>query len=199
MPLVHFNPKKCYKKTYFLKIFSIIIPLTVMKNSMKKIMIIIHWLTVALITMAFLSIEYRSAFGKYTLFHDIMKSSHLYIGFLILFLTIFRLVARQFVGGMSLNNTNKSKLRNAISKFFHLFLYVWLIVMPILGWLIISAKGGYSIPFGLPAILSVMPHTNVVAIKDLHDTFAYVGLWMIFIHASVALVEYYFFCKKTKT
>ena len=170
-----------------------------MKDSMKKTMITIHWLTVVLITIAFLSIEYRSAFGKHTLFHDVMKSSHLYIGFLILFLTMFRLVARQFVGGMSLNNTNKSKLRKAISKFFHLFLYVWLIAMPILGWLIISAKGGYSIPFGLPAILSVMPHANVVAIKDLHNSFAYIGLWIIFIHASVALVEYYFYRDKAKS
>ena len=56
---------------------------------MKKIMIIIHWLTVILIAMAFLTIEYRSTFGKHTVFHDIMKSSHLYIGFLILFITIF--------------------------------------------------------------------------------------------------------------
>ena len=93
---------------------------------MKKTMIIIHWLTVILIAMAFLSIEYRSAFGKYSLFHDVMKTSHLYIGFLVLFLTIFRLIARQFVGGMSLD-IHKSKLRVAISHFFHLFLYIWLI------------------------------------------------------------------------
>jgi len=162
---------------------------------MKKTMIIIHWLTVILIAMAFLSIEYRSAFGKHSLFHDVMKTSHLYIGFLVLFLTIFRLIARQFVGGMSLD-IPKSNFRVAISHFFHLFLYVWLIAMPILGWCIISAKGSYSIPFGIPSIISVMPHTTVVAIKDLHNTFAYFGLWVIFIHASVALVDYYFMKKR---
>ena len=45
---------------------------------MKKIIIIIHWLTVILIVIAFLNIEYRSTFGKHTVFYDIMKSSHLY-------------------------------------------------------------------------------------------------------------------------
>ena len=162
---------------------------------MKKTMIIVHWLTVVLIAMAFLSIEYRSAFGKHTLFHDIMKNSHLYIGFLILFITLFRIIARQFVAGMSLGNP-KSKLKKAISQTFHLFLYIWLIAMPILGWCLISAKGGYSIPFGLPSIIDVLPHANVVAIKDLHNTFAYVGLWVIFIHAGVALIEYYFVSRK---
>ena len=70
--------------------------------------------------------------------------------------------------------------------------------MPILGWCLISAKGTYSMPFRLPAILDVMPHANVVAIKDLHNLFAYVGLWVIFIHASVALTEYYFITRKQK-
>ena len=63
--------------------------------------------------------------------------------------------------------------------------------MPVLGWCLISAKGGYSMPFGLPPILDVMPHVNVIAIKDLHNTFAYIGLWMIFIHAIVGLSEVY--------
>jgi cytochrome b561 len=68
--------------------------------------------------------------------------------------------------------------------------------MPILGWCLISAKGSYSIPFGLPSIIDVMPHANVVAIKDLHDSFAYIGLWIILIHAAVALIEYYFVSRK---
>ncbi|MGQ4003083.1 cytochrome b/b6 domain-containing protein [Francisellaceae bacterium CB299] len=163
---------------------------------MKKTMILVHWLTVILIAMAFLSIEYRSAFGKHSLFHDIMKSSHLYIGYLVLFITIFRLIARQFVPVMSLNNYNKSKLRKHISLFFHMFLYVWLIFIPILGWCIISAKGSYDIPFGLPAILNPMPRPNIIAFRDLHNTWAYIGLWIIIIHASVALIEYYFISRK---
>ena len=159
---------------------------------MKKIMIILHWITVLFIFIAFLSIECRSIFGKDTLFHDVMKISHVYIGFIILFITIFRLIARQFVDGMSLNKENKSKIKKTIASVFHLFLYFWLITMPILGWCIISAKGGYSIPFGLPSILNIMPHANLVAIKNLHNTLAYLGLWAIFIHASAGLIEYYY-------
>lgn len=162
---------------------------------MKKNIIILHWLTVLLIALAFLSIEYRDLLGKDSIFHDVMKSSHLYIGFLILFITILRFIIRQFTYDIELNNS-KSRLRKILAQSFHLFLYAWLILIPILGWCIISAKGTYSIPFGLPSILDTMPRVNVIAIKDVHDYFAYVGLGVIFLHASVALIEYYVATKK---
>ncbi|WP_234393459.1 cytochrome b [Francisella adeliensis] len=158
---------------------------------MKRLMILIHWLTAILIVCAFISIEFRSSFGKHNLFHDVMKSSHLYIGFIVLFLTIVRLFLRQIYGGMSYSRHKKSKIKKLISQLIHLFLYAWLIFMPILGWCIISAKGTYIIPFGLPSILDIMPHANVVAIKDVHNTLAYFGLWVIAIHAFAALFDYY--------
>lgn len=168
---------------------------------MKRLMILIHWLTAILIVCAFVSIEFKSSFGKHNLFHDIMKSSHLYIGFIVLFLTIARLLLRQFYGGMSCSWYKKSKPRKFIAQSFHMFLYAWLIFMPILGWCIISAKGTYTIPFGLPSILDIMPHANVAAIKEVHNTLAYFGLWVIVIHAFAALFNYYVlkgdFVKKT--
>lgn len=168
-----------------------------MQQRINKLMVYIHWVTVILIVLAFITIEFRSTFGKHSLYHDVMKTSHLYIGFLVLFLTIFRLVLRRFVTFPIISKRlSYSGFRAFIAKSVHIFLYVWLIIMPILGWLIISARGGYSIPFGLPAILDVMPRANVIAIKDIHEYFAYVGLAVIFIHALVALVEYYLIKKR---
>lgn len=163
-----------------------------MQTNINRLMIYIHWATVILIVLAFVSIEFRSSFGKHTLFHDIMKTSHLYIGFILLFLTILRLAIRKFVsfpiiGKRVFYNTFRAILARVV----HVFLYVWLIAMPILGWAIISAKGTYIIPFGLPAILDVMPRTDVIEIKNLHETFAYIGLAVIFGHALVAIVEYH--------
>ena len=63
--------------------------------------------------------------------------------------------------------------------------------MPILGWCIISAKGTYTIPFGLRSITPVLPRADVVKIKDIHEIFAYIGLAVIFVHATVAITEYY--------
>ncbi|MFV9931509.1 MAG: hypothetical protein AB8V03_03770 [Francisella endosymbiont of Hyalomma asiaticum] len=38
-----------------------------------------------------------------------------------------------------------------------------------MGWCIISAKGTYTIPFGLPSITPVLPRADVVKIKDIHE------------------------------
>ncbi|MFV9925196.1 MAG: cytochrome B [Francisella endosymbiont of Hyalomma scupense] len=45
-----------------------------MQTKINKLMVFIHWTMVILITLAFISIEFRSAFGKETLFHDVMKT-----------------------------------------------------------------------------------------------------------------------------
>ncbi len=161
-----------------------------MQAKINRLMVYIHWLTVILIFLAFISIEFRSTFGKHTLFHLAMKSSHLYIGFVVLFLTIIRLTIRKFVKFPIIGQRiYYNFFRSIISKFVHVFLYVWLILMPILGWCLISAKGTYVIPFGLPSILDVMPKADVVEIKEVHEYFAYIGLAIIFVHASVAIVE----------
>lgn len=170
-----------------------------MQTNINRLMIYIHWATVILIVLAFVSIEFRSSFGKHTLFHDLMKNSHLYIGFIVLFLTILRLSIRKFVsfpiiGQRVFYNT----FRAILARLVHIFLYVWLIAMPILGWAIISAKGTYIIPFGLPAILDVMPRADIVEIKELHETFAYIGLAVIFSHALVAAAEYHIAKKVVK-
>ncbi|QIW09217.1 cytochrome b/b6 domain-containing protein [Francisella sp. LA112445] len=161
-----------------------------MQTKFNRLMVYIHWLTVILIFLAFISIEFRSIFGKHTLFHDFMKSSHLYIGFLVLFLTILRLSIRKFVEFPIIGQRiYYNFFRSIVSKIVHIFLYIWLILMPILGWCLISAKGTYIIPFGLPPILEVMARPDVIEIKNIHEYFAYIGLAVIFVHASVAIVE----------
>lgn len=49
-----------------------------MQTKINKLMVSTHWATVILIILAFISIEFRSTLGKETLFHDVMKTSHLY-------------------------------------------------------------------------------------------------------------------------
>lgn len=45
-----------------------------MQTKINKLMVFIHWTIVIFITLAFISIEFRSAFGKETLFHYVMKT-----------------------------------------------------------------------------------------------------------------------------
>lgn len=162
-----------------------------MQNKVNKLTVYIHWATLILIILAFISIEFRSTFGKHTLYHDVMKTSHLYIGFMVLFLTILRLILRKFVVFPMIGKRFfYNNFRTLVSHVVHVFLYIWLITMPLLGWAIISAKGTYIIPFGLPAILDVMLRPDVIEILNLHRIFAYVGVAVISGHALVAIVEY---------
>ncbi|WP_234393255.1 cytochrome b [Francisella noatunensis] len=129
-------------------------------------MVYLHWTTVILIFLAFLSIEFRSIFGKHSVFHDVMKTSHLYIGFLVLFITILRLAIRKFVSFPFIGQRLEyNRFRTVVASLVHTFLYFWLITMPILGWCLISAKGTYVIPFGLSAITDVLSRDSVVGSK----------------------------------
>ncbi|XSZ47201.1 cytochrome b [Francisella noatunensis] len=129
-------------------------------------MVYLHWMMVILIFLAFLSIEFRSIFGKHSVFHDVMKTSHLYIGFLVLFITILRLAIRKFVSFPFIGQRLEyNRFRTVVASLVHTFLYFWLITMPILGWCLISAKGTYVIPFGLSAITDVLSRDSVVGSK----------------------------------
>ncbi|WP_234384203.1 cytochrome b [Francisella noatunensis] len=137
-----------------------------MQTKINKFMVYLHWTTVILIFLAFLSIEFRSIFGKHSVFHDVMKTSHLYIGFLVLFITILRLAIRKFVSFPFIGQRLEyNRFRTVVASLVHTFLYFWLITMPILGWCLISAKGTYVIPFGLSAITDVLSRDSVVGSK----------------------------------
>ncbi|QIV95231.1 cytochrome b [Allofrancisella frigidaquae] len=157
------------------------------RDLVKKIIMALHWFTVVLLILVFISIEFRSTFGKNTVFYNFMKSSHLYIGFSILFLTICRIILKQFA---IFQRSDYSFLRDFSAKVVHGFLYSWLIIMPILGWCIISAKGTYTIPFGLPSILDTMPKEQVIQLKNMHEYLAYLGLGIVFVHILVGLSNY---------
>jgi cytochrome b561 len=163
-----------------------------MNNKATKVLVWIHWLTLILIIMAFSSMEFRSIFGKHTLFHDVMKTSHFYIGITVLTLVIIRLLVKSFATKLpAIEPSIKSKIQKMVSKFVHVFLYLWLITMPLLGWLMLSAFGSTSIPFGLPPLISATTPATAYLIEDIHIYLAWTGLAVIILHASGALFNHY--------
>ena len=79
-----------------------------------------------------------------------------------------------------------------LAKLAHLALYGLMIGLPLLGWLTLSAAGK-PIPFfglELPALLS--PDKNLAGdIKEIHETVAELGYWLIGLHAAAALFHHY--------
>ena len=150
------------------------------RNKSATLMVYIHWTTFSLILLSFITILTRGIFGK-GMFHDVIKTMHFEIGFLILAITIFRIIMRHFTKFPAIKPALENKLQKFIAKSVHLFLYFWLIAMPILGWSIISAAGK-PIPFGLPTLISPQSSLTIEYMKNIHETLAYVGLAVIFIH-----------------
>lgn len=75
----------------------------------------------------------------------------------------------------------------------HGLLYAFLILMPLLGWLTLSA-GGKPIPFfGLELPALVGPDKALAStVKEIHETIGTVGYYLIGLHAAAALYHHYF-------
>jgi cytochrome b561 len=158
------------------------------RTKITALFVCIHWLIVALILLSYFSIETRSIAGKTTLYHDIMKAGHFYIGFAVLFLTVSILIIKPFVRMKSINPKITSKSQKLIYKCVHIFLYGFLIVVPVLGWCMLSAKGAY-IPYGIPSILSYDSELASL-LKVIHVYIANTAMAIIFLHASGALYNH---------
>ena len=82
--------------------------------------------------------------------------------------------------------------QNHLAALVHLLLYALMIALPLLGWLVLSAKGE-SIPFfgmQLPPLIG----ENVSLgkqLKEVHETIATVGYFIIGLHALAALFHHY--------
>ena len=162
-------------------------------NKATKILVWIHWLTLVLIIMAFSSMEFRGMFGKHTLFHDVMKLSHFYIGITVLALVIIRLLVKSFASKLpAIEPSIENKIQKIASKAVHVFLYFWLLAMPILGWLMLSAFGSTNIPFGLPPLISATTPATANLIESIHVYLAWTGLTVIVLHACAALFNHYY-------
>lgn len=74
----------------------------------------------------------------------------------------------------------------------HLGLYALMIGLPLLGWLTLSAAGK-PIPFfglELPALIGA-DKKLAGDLKELHETLAVAGYWLIGLHAAAALFHQY--------
>ncbi len=74
-----------------------------------------------------------------------------------------------------------------------LALYLFLVVMPLLGWLTLSAKGA-SIPFfGLQLPTLIGPDKALSRnLEDIHETIGTVGYYLVGTHAAAALFHHHF-------
>lgn len=154
--------------------------------------IALHWLMVVLIAAVYTCIELRVNFPRGSDLREGLKSWHFMLGLSVLLLVAVRVVLR-------LSNATPpiqpapARWQVILSRLMLVALYTLMMVMPLLGWLTLSA-GGKPIPFFFVQLPALDNESKFVAdwAKELHEIGGTIGYALIALHAAAALFHHYF-------
>ena len=155
-----------------------------------RLSIALHWLMVLFIAAVYATIELKGNFAKGSEPREVLKQWHFMLGLTVFALVWLRLLTRwlrpapKAVAGAG--------WERALAKLVHLALYGLMIGLPLLGWLTLSAADK-PIPFfglELPALIGANKEL-AGEFKELHETLAVAGYWLIGLHAAAALFHHY--------
>lgn len=150
-----------------------------------------HWLTLALLVAVYALIELRGIFPKGTAAHQAMKTWHFMLGLTVLGVVAVRLLLRLMFREPPITPPPPASML-WLAKAMYLALYTFLIAMPLLGWLTLSAQGKPIPLFGLelPALIGAdkaWGHN----LEEVHETVGTIGYYLIGLHAAAALFHHY--------
>lgn len=151
----------------------------------------VHWLTVTLVAVAYVLIEWHGLLPKGSDARALAKTWHEMVGLSVFWLTFMRLGLRLARPAPPIDPPLPS-WQHRLARAVHALLYAWLFAMPLLGWLYLSAKGA-AIPFfgfEFPALIS-QDADWAGTIKSVHEFLGNAGYALIGGHALVALHHHY--------
>jgi len=147
----------------------------------------IHWLMLLLFVAVYAFIELRELYPKGSDPREAMKAWHFMLGMLVFALVWPRLAAR-FSGPTPAIQPEPASWMQLAAKLGHLALYALMVVVPLLGWLSLSAAGKPTPFFGLelPALIGENKEL-AKQIKEMHETIGTLGYYLIGLHMAAAL------------
>jgi len=154
--------------------------------------IALHWLMLVLLAVVYACIELRGYFPKGSGGRTLIVEAHYMFGLTVFLLVWLRLLARAL--GVAPKIVPAPPVwQMLISKLMHWALYLFMIVTPVLGWLVVSAQGHSVLFYGveLPA-LTGEDLGFAKEIKGWHELLANTGYWLIGLHALAGLFHHYF-------
>lgn len=153
--------------------------------------ITLHWAMLVLLIAVYACMELRGYYPRGSDFRESLKMWHFMFGLTVLLLVLIRVVAR-VTGGTPPITPDPPAWQTLIARLTHLALYAFMIAMPIAGWVILSASGK-TIPFyGLDLPALVGPNKALAEqVKELHETVATIGYFLVGLHAVAALFHHY--------
>ncbi|HQQ71504.1 MAG TPA: cytochrome b/b6 domain-containing protein [Alicycliphilus sp.] len=151
----------------------------------------IHWLTLALLVAVYALIELSDIFPKGSSARALMKTWHFMLGLAVWALVLLRLPLRLALGAPPITPAPPA-WQHRLALAMHIALYAMLLALPLLGWLILSAKGSPIPFFGLELPPLLTPDKELSkSLKEVHETIANLGYALIALHAAAALWHHY--------
>lgn len=151
----------------------------------------IHWLMVLLFIAVYACIELRVLYPKGSDLREALKTWHFMVGMLIFLLVALRLAARLSGPTPGIRPEPPSWMQIS-ANLLHFGLYLLMIVMPLTGWLLLSATGK-PIPFlgmELPALIG--ENKDLAGpLKEIHEFIGNAGFFLIGLHVAAALYHHY--------
>jgi cytochrome b561 len=153
--------------------------------------IAMHWVMVLLFVAAYALINVAEAFEKGSAGRQMARDWHFTFGLLIFALVWVR-IALRVVGTTPPIQPPPSALMEKLAKGGHLALYALMVVLPVVGWLVLSARGKPIPFFGLDVPALIAPDKALGRqLKEIHELGGNLGYFLIGGHAVAALFHHY--------
>lgn len=156
-----------------------------------RVSIALHWVTLALLIAVYACIELREFYPRGSDPREALKTWHFMLGLSVFVLVWVRFAAR-VMGKTPPIVPPVPKWQAAVALVVEFALYALMVVLPILGWITLSAEGD-AIPFfglQLPALVA-QNEQLAERTEELHETLATAGYFLIAMHAAAALFHHY--------
>lgn len=155
------------------------------------VLITLHWLMLALIVAVYACIELRELYPKGSAIREALKMWHYMLGLTIFALVWLRLLAR-LAGQVPAIVPTPPRWQQRAAHVVELAMYAFVIVMPLLGWAIVSGEGKSVLFFGLELPRLIGENKSLAhELEDVHELIGNVGYALIGIHALAALMHHY--------
>lgn len=150
-----------------------------------------HWLTLALLIAVYALIELRGIYPKGSGARELMKTWHGMLGLAVFGLVFVRLALRAIYPTPAITPPPPA-WQHRLAEAMHWTLYAFLLVMPLLGWMLLSAKGKPIPLFGLELPALMAPDRGTAkTLEAIHEVIGNLGYALIGLHAAAALWHHY--------
>jgi len=150
-----------------------------------------HWLMLLLLVAVYACIELREYFPRGSDLREGLKAWHFMLGLSVFALVFVRLAIR-FAGPTPRIQPELQVWQRRFAQLVHALLYVFMVVMPVLGWLTLSSEGKPIPFFGLQLPALIAPDKAFAdPLNEIHETIGTIGYYLIGLHTAAALFHHY--------